>query len=93
MKKFLLQKKLEDRVRKTRESREALMELRTKVNIFRQHQAALDGLADSCLILSNEEAFHLAQDIADGFSTIHSKYETDLERAKGFFMVYHKTLL
>ena len=69
------------------------MELQTKVNIFRQHQAALDGKADPGMMLSNEEAFRLAQDIADGFSTIHSKYEKDLERAKGFFMVYQKTLL
>jgi hypothetical protein len=89
---FVLQKKQEDRIRKTRESREALMELQTKVNIFRQHQAALDGQADPGLRLSENEAACLAHDIADGFSTIHGRYKKDLERAEGFFTVYDKVM-
>jgi hypothetical protein len=89
---FVLQKKQEDRIRKTRESREALMELQTKVNIFRQHQAALDGQADPDLRLSENEAACLAHDIADGFSTIHGRYKKDLERAEGFLTVYDKVM-
>ena len=90
---FLVQERQDDKVRRTRESREALMELCSKVNIFQQHQAAVDGKADPGMMLSGQEAASLAHDIADGFSNMHSRYTKDLERAEGFFMVYEKALM
>ena len=68
------------------------MELQKKVNIFRQHQAALDGQADPELMLSKHEAACLAHEIADGFGTMHGRYKKDLERAEGFRMVYDKVM-
>lgn len=88
-----MQQRIDNKVQKTRESREALMELQTKMNIFQEHQAAVEGKADSHMILSEHEAACLAHDIADGFSNIHSRYKADLERAEGFFMVYDKKLM
>ncbi len=61
------------------------------MNVFRQHQDALDGKGDPRMRLSDHEAACLAQEIADGFSTIHGKYKKDLEKAEGFFMVYSPT--
>ncbi|XP_028418931.1 uncharacterized protein LOC114544511 [Dendronephthya gigantea] len=54
------QQRIENKVRKTRESRETLMQLQTKMNIFREHQAAIEGKADSRMMLSEHEILQMA---------------------------------
>ena len=79
---------MEEKVRKTREATEALMKLRTNVNIYVQHEKAVEGEAEPEKVLSEQDAAYVAREIAEGFSNIHSRYKNDLERAKGFFMFY-----
>lgn len=66
------------------------MALRSKVNVFRQHQAACDGHADPCFMLCDYEAACIAHEIAEGFAIMSSHCQRDLERAEEFMEAMEK---
>ena len=80
---------MEQKIRKPRDGREALMNLQVKINkrcnekdVMKKNQEAMKD-ENKDRMLSESEAGCLAHEIADGFNNITSRYTT-LKRAEDF---------